>query len=446
MTGFLWSDDADSFFGDDGRSIPEKEASNKKSERSRAILGASSDAPLSVTQLNAWLKRILDQSLDTFWLAGEIGNLTQSSAGHAYFTIKDATNQIGAVIWRSTLERIGIDLHEGMAILCMGRIDLYGPRGTYQVIVSRVEQQGLGKQQAAFRRLYAKLEREGLFAPERKKKLPKYPTRIGFVTSPNGAAIRDFIEVLRRRWPGANVLIIPSRVQGDGAASEIANGIRVAAKIRPELDVLVVGRGGGSVEDLGCFNEEEVVRAVAGSPLPTVSAVGHEIDVTLCDLAADVRALTPSEAAERIVPSRDEILDALDSMHRRATSLMLHSIAQHETRLRSLASRPILSNPERILDTATLQLDSLHQSLDEAIDSKMQQSIQKIAQSSELLDAISPLKTIARGYSVTQQPDGRVVTSIQDIQKGHALVTRLKDGALTSTVTQIDPMDDRAIT
>lgn len=438
MTGFLWSDDADAFFGeqpnaDSSQRNPPAKTPGKKPANARP--GSSSDTPLSVAQLNAWVKNAIEQSVPTFWLAGEIGNLNQSASGHVYLTIKDATSQVSAVLWRSTFERIGLDLREGMAVLVQGRIEVYGPRGTYQMIIARLEQQGLGALQAAFRRLHIKLEKEGLFAPERKKSLPAFPTRIGFVTSPSGAAIHDFTQVLKRRWPGASVLIIPSRVQGDGAALEIAEGIRVAALLIPALDVLVVGRGGGSLEDLWCFNEEVVVRAVAACPLPTVSAVGHEIDVTLCDLAADVRALTPSEAAERIVPSRDEVFETLAAVQRRLDSLLMHRLSQSEMRLQSLASRPVLQSPERLLETPTQLLDDLHESLDNTIDGLIQARTEQLERVSQVLDAISPLKTLARGYSVTLDAESeKVIMSIEHVKPGQLIRTKLSDGEFLSKV------------
>ncbi len=442
MTGFLWSDDADAFFGEQPKARTNQ---NDRSDRppiappakasSKTRPGTSSDAPLSVAQLNAWIKNAIEQTVPTFWLAGEIGNLNHSASGHVYLTIKDATSQVSAVLWRSTFERIGMDLREGMAVLVQGRIEVYGPRGTYQVIITRMEQQGLGALQAAFRRLHAKLEKEGLFAPERKKPLPAFPSRIGFVTSPSGAAIHDFTQVLKRRWPGASVLIIPSRVQGDGAALEIAEGIRVAALLKPALDVLVVGRGGGSLEDLWCFNEEVVVRAVAACPLPTVSAVGHEIDVTLCDLAADVRALTPSEAAERIVPSRDDVLESLAAVQRRLDSLLLHRLSQAETRLQSIASRTVLQSPERLLETPTQRLDVIHETLDNMIDVIIQSRTEQLERVSQVLDAISPLKTLARGYSVTlDAASDKVIMSIEHVKPDQLIRTKLCDGEFLSKI------------
>ncbi len=251
--------------------------------------GTSDQSALSVSQLTAQIKGLVEQSFPGVWVAGEVSNFSRPQSGHCYFTLKDEKAQIRAVMWRGTATKLNFDMTDGLELVCHGRLDVYAPRGSYQLVVDQAHPQGVGSLELALRQLREKLAGEGLFDPARKRPLPKFPKRIGFVTSPTGAAIRDFLEVLRRRWTGVEVFVIPARVQGDGAAAEIAAGIRTANQISPSLDVLVVGRGGGSLEDLWAFNEEPVVRAVAASRLPTVTAVGHEIDVSLSDLAADIR-------------------------------------------------------------------------------------------------------------------------------------------------------------
>jgi exodeoxyribonuclease VII large subunit len=430
MTGFLWSNDEEAFFGNEQKDAPKKASKNLKPGP-----GQSLEAPYSVSELNECLKRIIDKTFGTIWIAGEISNLTQSNAGHIYLTLKDAGGQIAGVIWRSTLERIDVDLSEGMAVIVQGRLDVYSPRGNYQIVISRVEEQGLGALQAAFRKLYKKLDSEGLFAQERKKQLPQFPFRIGFVTSPSGAAIQDFLQVLKRRWPVASVLIIPSKVQGEGAAEEIARGIKAAARIRPELDVLVVGRGGGSIEDLWAFNEEIVVRAVADCPLPTISAVGHEIDVTLCDLAADVRALTPTEAGEIIAPHREEILNQLEGVHNRLRSLVGYQYERAEGQLASLADRPILAEPERLLERPSQRLDDFYRDMDLAIDQKLEAAKNTLQQHAQVLEALSPLGVLARGYSLTVDAEtGKLITSEQEVVPGQTIRTKLASGEIQSTV------------
>jgi len=430
MTGFLWSNDEEAFFGDEQKSAPKKAPSTSKPGP-----GQSLDSPFTVSELNERLKRLIDRTFGTIWIAGEISNLTQSNAGHVYLTLKDAGGQVAGVIWRSTLERIDVDLTEGMAVIVQGRLDVYSPRGNYQIVISRVEEQGLGALQAAFRKLYKKLEGEGLFAAERKKPLPQFPFRIGFVTSPSGAAIQDFLQVLKRRWPVANVLIIPSKVQGEGAAEEIARGVRAAARIQPKVDVLVVGRGGGSIEDLWAFNEEIVVRAVAECPLPTISAVGHEIDVTLCDLAADVRALTPTEAGEIIAPHRDELSHQLEGVQIRLRSLIAYQCERAERQLVALADRPILVEPERLLERPNQRLDDFYRDMDLAIDYRLDAAQNALQQQAQVLEALSPLGVLARGYSLTVDAEtGKLITSVQDVAPGQTLRTKLSSGEIQSIV------------
>ncbi len=437
MTGFLFGDDADEFFSKDKKSSTKK---SKEDEASQSAPGMSDETPLSVSQLTAWIKRTLDQNIASFWIAGEVSNVTKATSGHVYLTIKDANSQIGAVIWRSSWERCKFDIKEGMAVLGMGKLDVYGPRGTYQVVLQRLEPQGLGPLQIAFRKLHAKLAAEGLFLQDRKRPLPRFPKRIGFVTSPQGAAIHDFLEVLRRRWPQMSVLVIPAKVQGSGAAEEIAQGIELANRIDPPLDVLVVGRGGGSIEDLWAFNEEVVVRAVAASKIPVVSAVGHEIDVTLCDLVADVRALTPSEAAERIAPSRDEILETLQSSQLRLTSIVASKLRELESRLTGLIRRPVIEQPERMLDVLVQKLDESGHRLSEAIDRRIEKRQFEFDKLASRLDTISPLKTLARGYCLAMDAkDGSIISQVSQAKVGQRLETQLSDGLLISLIEKISP-------
>ncbi len=438
MTGFLFGDDADEFFSKDKKSSAKK----SNAEASQSAPGTSDETPLSVSQLTAWIKRTLDQNIASFWIAGEVSNVTKATSGHVYLTIKDANSQIGAVLWRSSWEKCKFDIKEGMAVLGMGKLDVYGPRGTYQVVLQRLEPQGLGPLQIAFRKLHAKLAAEGLFNQDRKRPLPRFPNRIGFVTSPQGAAIHDFLEVLRRRWPQMSVLVIPAKVQGSGAAEEIAQGIELANRIDPPLDVLVVGRGGGSIEDLWAFNEEVVVRAVAASKIPVVSAVGHEIDVTLCDLVADVRALTPSEAAERIAPSRDEILETLQSSQLRLTSIVASKLRELDSRLSGLIRRPVIEQPERMLDVLVQKLDENDHRLGEAIDRRIEKRQFEFDKLASRLDTISPLKTLARGYCLTMDTkDGSILSQTSQVRVGQRIETQLSDGSILSLVEKIIPIE-----
>ena len=278
------------------------------------------DEVLSVARLTDLIKETLASRFPAVWVVGEVTDLARPHSGHLYLTLKDQEAQIRAVIWRGVAGRLRFDLEDGMQVICCGDVDVYPPRGTYQLVIRQLEPRGLGALQQALRKLQQKLEAEGLFDPRHKKPLPRFPRRLAVITSPTGAAVRDFLEVLRQRWPGVDVLVIPTKVQGEGASAEIARALALANRLQPPMDVLVVTRGGGSMEDLWCFNEEPVLRAIFASRVPVVSAIGHEIDVTLSDLVADVRALTPTEAAQRVVPATDEIAAALKHLHARLQS------------------------------------------------------------------------------------------------------------------------------
>ena len=300
---------------------------------------------LTVGQLTAMIKETLESVFMRVWVSGEISDISRPQSGHVYFTLKDSEAQIRGVMWCTTASRLRFNLEDGLDVICCGDVDVYPPRGSYQLVVRQMEPRGVGALQLALRQLQQRLAAEGLFDPRHKKPLPQFPRRIALVTSPSGAAIRDFLEVLRRRWLNVEVLVIPVRVQGDGAAGEIAAGIGMANRLRPRPDVLVVTRGGGSLEDLWSFNEEAVVRAIFAAEIPVISAVGHEIDVTLSDLVADVRALTPSEAAERVVPSCEEVSARLQHLRRRLGGSLRSRAAEAPARLAALEQRRVLRKP-----------------------------------------------------------------------------------------------------
>ena len=288
--------------------------------------------PLSVSQLTAQVKDLLEGSFPSVWVEGEISNLSRPQSGHCYLSIKDERAQLRAVLWRGTAERLPVKLVDGMEVICQGGLDVYAPRGSYQLVIRKVLPKGEGGLQKALRRLRDKLSAEGLFDKSQKKPLPRFPRRIAVVTSPTGAAIHDFLQVLQRRWRHADVLLVPVRVQGSDAAAEIATAIEQVNLLREPVDVIVVGRGGGSLEDLWAFNEEPLVRAIYASKIPVISAVGHEIDVTLADLVADIRALTPSEAAELVVPDEGEIISLLHNLLQRlAAGLRGRALAARAT-------------------------------------------------------------------------------------------------------------------
>jgi exodeoxyribonuclease VII large subunit len=350
-------------------------------------------------------------------------------------TLKDESAQIRGVIWRTTATRLPFQVREGQHVLCGGDVEVYPPRGSYQLIIRLIEPLGLGAQQLALQQLKQKLAAEGLFDPRRKKPLPVFPRRIAFVTSPSGAAVRDFLQVASRRWRGIQLLVIPAKVQGDGAAQEIVRGIRAAHRLPRPPDVLVVGRGGGSVEDLGCFNDEKVVRAIFAATIPVVSAVGHEIDVTLADLVADVRALTPSEAAERIVPAVAELKQGLTKLAQRLGGALRTQAASARHRLLALAARPVLRRPFDLIHDRAQQLDELTDRARRAVWRWMEQARRQTASLTNHLESLSPLGVLARGYSVTmREQTGEVARDAALLTAGELLRTRLEQGEIISRV------------
>jgi len=399
---------------------------------------SSSQQTLTVSQLTVQIKNQLEGGFPSVWVAGEISNFSRPQSGHSYFTLKDDQAQIRAVMWRGTATRIKFDLADGLDVICHGHLDVYAPRGSYQLVVDQLQPQGVGALELALRKLREKLAAEGLFEPVRKRPLPAFPRRLAFVTSPTGAAIRDFLEVLRRRWRGVDVLIIPARVQGDGAAQEIVAGIRMANRLSPPLDVLVVGRGGGSLEDLWAFNEESVVRAIAASRIPTISAVGHEIDVTLSDLVADVRALTPSEAAERVVPSAEEIIIRLRLYHGRMRAAAMRRTLLLRTRLKAIANQRPFRRPFDMVHDRNRRLDELAHHATGAVRRLYRDRQSRLAMTAGKIESLSPLAVLGRGYSITQDArSGAVVHSAAGLQVGQAIKTRFAEGEAQSTVESI---------
>ena len=394
---------------------------------------------LSVGQLTERIKDHLQNEFSSVWVVGEISDLARPQSGHVYLTLKDDDSQIRAVLWRSTAQRVDFQLDDGAKVLCRGDIDVYPPRGTYQLIIRQIEQRGEGSLQKQLRALQRKLAAEGLFDPSLKQALPRFPNRVALVTSPTGAAVRDFLQVASRRWRGPEILILPTRVQGDGAAREIARSIRQANKLRPIPDVIVATRGGGSMEDLWCFNDESVVRAIFKSRIPVVSAVGHEIDVTLSDLVADVRAATPSEAAERVFPSAAEIHDGLAATQRRMAALLRNQIVTARTRLDAIADRTAFKRPFELTQRLSRQTDELSWRASRAIRGRWM-SQQTLTQSAAArLEALSPLKVLGRGYSVTLDTNGHVIQNAADVAIGDQVTTRLETGRIVSSVRDVEP-------
>lgn len=370
----------------------------------------------TVSSLTERIKDHLESDFAEVALRGEITNLARPRSGHIYFSLRDSTASIRGVMWKSDAQRLAFDLHDGLAVRLLGRLTVYPPRGEYQVVVRILEPEGIGALELAFRQLFARLSAEGLFDPERKRTQPRYPRQIVIVTSPTGAAVRDLLQVIGRRWTATGILIAPARVQGDGAGEEIASAIGLANRVA-DADLIIVARGGGSAEDLGAFNREVVVRAIATSRLPVISAVGHEIDVTLSDLAADRRALTPSEAGELAVPDGREVAMHLDRLADR-----LHLVGQAQ------------------LSEAHARLDRLAGRATAALRRSLDDRFHLLARLAASLEALSPVSVLARGYSLTFQADGMtLVHKADDVGAGDIIVTRLSSGQIRSRVLPSPP-------
>jgi exodeoxyribonuclease VII large subunit len=407
-----------------------------------AVPAGDASSVLSVSQLTAQIKGAVEERFSAVWVAGEISNYSQPQSGHAYFTLKDEGAQLRAVMWKATAAKLKLRLHDGLEVVCHGRLDVYPPRGSYQLVIDQLQPKGLGALELALQQLREKLAREGLFDRARKRPLPRFPRRIGVVTSPTSAAVRDFLQVMARRWGGVETLIFPARVQGECAAGEIVAAIRAANRVQPALDVLVLARGGGSLEDLWCFNEEPVIRAIAASGIPTVSAIGHEIDVTLADLAADVRALTPSEAAERVVPATEDITDLVRGLGLRLRMALTGRYASARQRLDALASRPALSRPQDAVLMRARRVDELSLRIKNAAGAAVRERRASIAGVAGKLEALSPLGVLGRGYSLTFAEHGeRLIRDAEKLKVGQRIVTRFAAGRAISRVEEIHRED-----
>jgi exodeoxyribonuclease VII large subunit len=391
---------------------------------------------LSVSEITSLIKETLQTGFAGVYVVGEVSQFTRAASGHVYLTLKDEGAVLRAVIWRGVASRLKFDLAEGMEVLARGDIDVYAPRGSYQLIISWLEPRGEGARQLALRRLMERLEKEGLFDPALKKPLPPFPRRIGVVTSPTGAAIRDIINVIARRFPAVELYLYPSRVQGEGAAAEIAAAVARLNAQRPDLDLMIVGRGGGSLEDLWAFNEEAVARAVFESRIPVVSAVGHEIDFSVCDFVADVRAATPTEAAEVVVPDREELTVRTGQLRRRLGLALRNLAARGRRRLEAVASRPAFRRPTAPLREKAQRVDDGLERMQLALRHRLELVHEAVNGSRARLEALSPARVLERGYSVTLDPAGRVLKCATDIHPDDMLETRLHRGTVLSRVVE----------
>jgi exodeoxyribonuclease VII large subunit len=404
------------------------------------------DDAQSVSELTARVKEQLETRFADVWVTGEVSNLTRAVSGHAYLSLKDEAAVLRAVIWRGTMQSLAIEPADGLAVVCHGRLEVYPPRGTYQLTIDRLHALGTGTLEARLRQLHAALEAEGAFAAARKRPLPAFPRRIALITSPTGAAVADFLQTLLARWRASEVILIPSRVQGAGAAEEVAAALAAAARLRPAVDVIAVVRGGGSLEDLWSFNEEVLVRAVAASPIPVVSGVGHEIDVTLCDLAADVRALTPTDAAVRIVPDARQVTAAVAGLGQRLQAGLARRLDTARERLSGVARSRVFGDPGMLVRDRRDAVDRQAVRLRRLTESAVCRAGERVAAAAARLEAGSPLRLLARGWSLTSVAGGATALhGIAGVEPGDSLVTQLSDGRLWSRVERVERMTDDAI-
>lgn len=391
----------------------------------------------TVSELTRRIRGHLENTFFDVWVRGEISNFRKPVSGHAYFILKDASSQLRAVMFRPHLMKIKFQLKDGTEVLAHGKIAVYEARGEYQIVCDTMEPVGMGALQLAFEQLKKKLLAEGLFAPERKKKLPFLPKRIGVVTSATGAAIRDIIKVLSRRFPNREILVIPASVQGEKAGPEIVASIERAVRWnreRPDrsIEVLLVGRGGGSLEDLWPFNEESVARAIAQCPIPIISCVGHEIDFTIADFVADVRAPTPSAAAEIVVPKKEELTLIVETHAHRLRNAIKKRVENLRIHLDHLAQR--LIDPRKKIEMLRENIRNLLGKMTVAMQTRCRLSRQRMEHVIQQLNLVSPLQVIGRGYSITSDEKGNIVRSVNASRPGDVLTTRVVDGVIKSEV------------
>ena len=415
------------------------------------------DKYITVSQLTRYIKYKIDndEHLNLVYLKGEISNFKAHTRGHYYFTIKDETSRINAIMFASSTRNLKFMPEDGMKIMVTGRISVYEATGGYQIYVDNMIEDGIGNLYVQYEQLKKKLEQEGLFDPRHKKEIPKIPSTVGIITAPTGAAIKDILSTIKRRWPNTKTILFPSLVQGASAAPEIVKQINKAEEY--DLDVLIVGRGGGSIEDLWCFNDESVARAIYNCKIPTISAVGHEIDFTIADFVADLRAPTPTGAAEMAVANQTDFIKYLNQIKIHLNKSLSNLIGTQKERLESLKNSYIFKNPKTIYEIKEQKFDTIYEklfllmrsisennrtkynntiiSLNHNMDKVLLNNKNCFLSSLNKLEVLNPLLTIKRGYSIAKI-DNKIVTSINDVKEKDKLEIKVTDGTIYSTVTK----------
>ena len=390
---------------------------------------------LSITQINEYIRNKLDVDplLENVAVCGEISNYKVYPSGHHYFTLKDEGGALKCVMFKGSALRLRFRPENGMKVIAMGKISVYPRDGAYQLYVAAMAMDGIGDLHAAFEQLKAKLAAQGLFDPAHKKPIPKYPGRIGIVTSSAGAAVHDMLRILKKRYPLAHVYLLPVRVQGVEAPAEIVGAIRYANYYKL-ADLLIVGRGGGSIEDLWAFNDEHVAHAIYESEIPVISAVGHEPDVTISDYVADLRAATPSNAAELAVPDQDALRQTLDSMASSMATILKRQVSGAAQHLRALAASPALRSPTGYLEQKAKNVQLLKNRLLAAQVQSVERKQRRYVELTAKLDAMSPLKVLTRGYAMAQTETGDVIRSIEQVSNGDRICVNVSDGTISAVV------------
>ncbi len=391
---------------------------------------------ISVSELNGYIKKLFDDDLflNRVAVKGEISNFKHHSSGHLYFSLKDEGGIVRAVMFRSAAQKLAFQPEEGMRVVARGTVSAFVRDGQYQIYVTSMEPDGVGALYLAFEKLKRKLDAEGLFREDRKKPLPKIPSAVGLITSPTGAAVRDMIQVMGRRFPFAKIYLYPALVQGPDAPQSLIRGLDYFDR-NGGVDVIIIGRGGGSIEDLWGFNDEGLARRIAAMRIPVISAVGHEVDFTISDFVADRRAPTPSAAAELAVPETRELCRRIDNIVGRTELLLSRLIERRRQTLRLLSERRVLSQPERAIADRRMLLLSLSDALSRMIEKSLSENRASLLQSAGRLDALSPLSVFRRGYAMATEKNGTTVTSIHALALGDTLSVRVTDGVYQTAIT-----------
>jgi len=392
------------------------------------------DKIFSVSELNQYIRSIMDEDplLASVYVRGELSNYKVYPSGHHYFTMKDQEGSLRCVMFRGNASRLRFKPESGMKVIAFGRVSVYPRDGAYQLYVTELTPDGVGELYVAFEQLKAKLAEKGYFAAEHKKKLPRFPARIAVVTSPAGAAVRDIIRILKKRWPLAKVIVLPVRVQGSEAPPEIASAIAYANR-HALAEVIITGRGGGSMEDLWAFNDERVAKAIYDSVIPVISAVGHEPDYTISDFVADLRAATPSNAAELCVPDVGEIRESLRSYEVRSAQHMRHMLDTCRRRLDNYSQRRFMTDPGAYVNDKRLLLDNVQSKLLTSFERGVKVRRERFVHAAAAMDAMSPMKVLGRGYAIAEKTDGQVIRSAKEVKNGESFTVRFAKSTLKCT-------------